>query len=201
MLEQAEDIEVVGTAADGAEAVRLAGALQPDVILMDLAMPTVSGLEAIAQIVSARRDAVVVALSGSLESEQVLRALDAGAVGYLLKDASTATLHDGVRAAADGGSPIDPVVARAVLRARAEQVAAEAAELTPREVQVLQLVADGLLNKRVARALDISEKTVKAHLTKIFQRLGVSDRAHAVEWAVRHNVLVLRSGQGPGEGS
>lgn len=180
-----QDIELVGAATNGAEAVELADRLRPDVVLMDLSMPVVNGVEAARQIVSGHDGKVrVVVLTSFSDREEIMAALDAGASGYLLKDADPEELVRGVRAAARGEAPLAPKAAREVLTARTE--ARPAAELSAREREVLRLVAEGRPNKLIARELRISEKTVKAHLTSIFQRIGVTDRTQAALWAQRH---------------
>jgi DNA-binding NarL/FixJ family response regulator len=185
LLATAADMTVVATAADGAEAVRLAEETDPDVVLMDLVMPQMSGVEATRRIVERCPGAAVVVLTSFSDQERILDALDAGAIGYLLKDVEPAQLLAGVRSAARGESPIDPKAARQLLRARGERVSAG---LTPREIEVLSLVRRGLANKQIARSLDISERTVKAHLTSAFQRIGVVDRVQAALWAERNGI-------------
>lgn len=180
LLATAEDIEVVGGAADGQEAVELAAETGPDVILMDLSMPGMDGIEATRKIVTAHEEVQVVVLTSLTDRERILGALDAGAVGYLLKDAEPEELIGGIRAAARGESPLAPKAARALLTARAQS---ERAELSDREREVLRCVAEGMPNKLIARELGISEKTVKAHLTRVFQQIGVTDRTQAALWA------------------
>ena len=180
LLATVEDIEVVGGAADGAEAVDLAATTQPDVILMDLSMPGMDGIEATRRIVAARDGVQVVVLTSMNDRERILAALDAGAVGYLLKDSEPDELIGGIRAAARGESPLAPKAARTLLTARAEQ---ERADLSDREREVLRCVSEGMPNKLIARELGISEKTVKAHLTSVFQQIGVTDRTQAALWA------------------
>lgn len=185
LLALQDDISVVATASDGMEAVEAAATVQPDVVLMDLSMPHTSGVEATRRIVHADPTAVVVALSAFSDRELVFDAIDAGAVGYLLKDAEPYELIRGVRAAAHGESPLAPKVARTLLLrppGRAKD------ELTDREREVLALVARGKANKQIGRALGISERTVKAHLTNIFARIGVADRTEAAVWAQRHEL-------------
>lgn len=182
LLANESDIEIVGTAANGAEAVDLVPDAKPDVVLMDLSMPVMGGVEAISRLVTEHGSAVkVVVLTSFADREQILAALDAGAVGYLLKDAEPEELVRGIRSAAQGDAPLAPRAARELLSARAEP--RPASELSEREREVLQLVGKGLPNKQIARELQISEKTVKAHLTNIFQRIGVTDRTQAALWA------------------
>src|SRR5204863_940937 len=165
------------------EAIALAGEYQPDVVLMDLSMPGVDGIEATRRLMAEQPESRVVILTSFSDRERILDALDAGAVGYLLKDAEPDELLRGVRAAARGESPLAPKAAQAVLEARAQS--RPAADLTARERDVLELVADGLANKQIARRLGIAEKTVKTHLTNVFQRIGVTDRTQAALWARR----------------
>lgn len=184
LLATAPDIELVGVAADGAEAVEVAGRLHPDVILMDLSMPVLDGVEATRRITGADPDAHVVVLTSFSDNRRILDALQAGAIGYLLKHAGPDELLGAVRAAAAGESPMDPKAARVLLDSR--RVSRQAQELSTREEEVLRLVAGGLANKQIARRLEISERTVKAHLTNIFSRIGVTDRTQAALWAADH---------------
>lgn len=186
LLDTVSDMTVVGAAADGIDAVALAARTKPDVVLMDLSMPGLDGVEATRRIVGARPETFVVVLTSFSDRERILDALDAGAVGYLLKDAEPTELLRGIRAAARGESPLDPRAARTVLGARVERRAVR--DLTDREREVLALVAKGLANKQIARSLGISERTVKAHLTSVFQRIGVADRTSAALWAQRHRL-------------
>jgi DNA-binding NarL/FixJ family response regulator len=186
LLETADDLEVVGAAADGEQAVALAGELEPDVVLMDLEMPRLGGIEATRQIAARATAARVVVLTSFSHEERILDALDAGAIGYLLKDAEPDELLRGIRAAAEGESPLHPRAASAVLEARGRR--RPGAELSERQRTILVLVAEGKQNKHIARALGISEKTVKAHLTSIYQALGVTDRTQAALWAQRNRI-------------
>jgi len=182
LLAGEEDIDIVGTADDGAAAVELVAQQEVDVVLMDLSMPVMDGIEATRRIVEAHDGNVRVVVLTSLSArEEIMAALDAGASGYLLKDAEPEELLAGVRAAARGDAPLAPRAAKEVLSARAEERTQP--ELSAREMEVLELVARGLPNKLIARELRISEKTVKAHLTQIFQRIGVTDRTQAALWA------------------
>jgi DNA-binding NarL/FixJ family response regulator len=186
LLQQADDVELVGTAEDGEQACDMTRERQVDVVLMDLEMPGLNGIDATARIRAERPATQVVVLTSFSDRERILDAVDAGALGYLLKDADPDELLRGIRAAAQGESPLAPRAASAVLAAREERRPAE--ELTAREREVLIMVAQGLPNKLIARRLEISEKTVKAHLTHIFERIGVSDRTQAALWAERHRV-------------
>jgi len=178
------DMEVVGLAADGAAAVEQCRAAHPDVVLMDLEMPGVDGIEATRRIlVDAPRTAVLVLTSFS-DRPRILGALEAGACGYLLKDVAADQVAEGIRAAARGESPLDPRAAHTVLAARAEPD--PGAGLSQREREVLGLLVEGLPNKLIARRLEISEKTVKSHLTSVFRAIGVTDRTQAALWAERN---------------
>jgi DNA-binding NarL/FixJ family response regulator len=184
LIAAADDMRVVGTAADGAEALTEVARLAPDVVLMDLSMPVVDGVVATRRI-SAEHPAVeVLVLTSFSDRERVMEALDAGASGYVLKDTEPADLLAAIRSAARGHSPLDPRVARTVLHARRDPD--RTADLTEREREVLGLVGRGLANKQIARALGIREGTVKAHLTNVFQRIGVRDRTSAALWARTH---------------
>jgi DNA-binding NarL/FixJ family response regulator len=185
LIATADDIEVVGQAADGAAAIEQARALKPDVVLMDLQMPGVDGVAATREIVAAGLGVDVLVLTSYSDNERILDALDAGAVGYLLKDADPDDVLTGIRAVSRGESPIHPKAARALLGARS---AGGRPQLTAREVEVLTLVRDGLANKQIAKRLEISERTVKAHLTSAFSRIGVSDRTQAALWAQRNGL-------------
>ena len=178
------DIEVVGTAADGAQGHDLVVRTRPDVALMDLSMPHVDGIEATRRIAADAPEVHVVVLTSFADRRRVLDALTAGAVGYLLKDADPAEVAAAVRSAAAGESPLDPKAARVLVDAR--RAPRPAAGLTDREREVLGLVAEGLANKHIARRLGITERTVKAHLTKVFAALGVGDRTQAALWAREH---------------
>ncbi len=182
LLAAAEDIDVVGTAADGAEVVEVAARCRPDVVLMDLSMPQVDGVTATRLLLAAQPEARVVVLTSFTADKQVASALAAGAVGYLLKDSAPEALFDAVRQANAGHTPIDARVAGALLPGR-RAADDEAAALSAREIEVLRLAAKGLANKQIARTLGISEHTVKVHLGNVFRRIGVSDRTSAAMWA------------------
>jgi DNA-binding NarL/FixJ family response regulator len=174
-------VTVVGEASDGDEAVSVAERLVPDVVLMDLSMPGMDGVTATRRISETHRDVAVLVLTSYSDQQRVLEAMDAGAIGYVLKDTDPVHLLAAIRSAAGGDSPLDPRVARTILHTR--RVAAPAGELTDREEEVLTLVGQGMANKQIARALGIREGTVKAHLTSVFQRIGVHDRTSAALWA------------------
>ena len=181
----AGDMRVVGMAADGAQALAALTTCSPGVVLMDLSMPGMDGLAATRRITEHHPDVNVLVLTSFADQERVVEALDAGAIGYVLKDAAPGALLAAIRWAAEGHSPLDPRVARTLLQARpsARPAARAGGELTDREREVLALVGSGLANKQIARALGIREGTVKAHLTSGYQRIGVRDRTSAVLWA------------------
>ncbi|UCC64465.1 MAG: response regulator transcription factor [Anaerolineae bacterium] len=189
ILEAAGDMALVGEAADGAEAVRLAGELAPDVVLMDLRMPVVDGIQAIQQI-KARFPAVeIVILTTYDDDAYIVRGLRAGARGYLLKDTGRQVLFEAIRAAARGESLLPPAVLEKVIAHLAAPRPVKAGELSARESEVLALLGQGAANKEIALRLHISERTVKAHVTSIFNKLGVSPRTEAVAVAMRHGLL------------
>ena len=180
------DMELVATAADGAEAVAICASASPDVVLMDLEMPVLDGIDATRAILAERPGTAVLVLTSFSDRRRITGALNAGAVGYLLKDASAADVLQGIRTAAAGGSPIDPRAARSLLDA--QSAPDPLAGISPRERQVLALLLDGMPNKLIARRLDISEKTVKSHLTSIFRQIGVTDRVQAILWVERQGL-------------
>ena len=198
LLSVADDIEVVGTAGDGAEAIRVVHDKAPDVVLMDLQMPGTDGVEATRALQGSGLPTQVLVLTSFSDGDRIVAALDAGAVGYLLEDAEPDEVLAGIRAVSRGESPLHPRAARALLSARRPQSAAgddgagtvddPVGVLTDREVEVLSLVRGGLANKQIARRLGITERTVKAHLSSIFQRLDVTDRTQAALWAERHGL-------------
>jgi DNA-binding NarL/FixJ family response regulator len=184
LIDSADDLHVVGQAANGQQALELTAALTPDVVLMDLSMPELDGVETTRRLLAIHRTANVVVLTSFSDQERVADALAAGAVGYLLKDCEPRDLLAAVRAAAQGHAPLDPRVAKALLPSA--EPARPADDLSPRELQVLRLVTSGLANKQIARRLDISESTVKAHISSVFRRIGVTDRTSAAVWARDH---------------
>jgi DNA-binding NarL/FixJ family response regulator len=184
LLASEDDIEVVGDASDGADVVSLVNESAADVVLMDLSMPGVDGVAATRLLNDAGVQVQVVVLTSFVDRARVQSALAAGAAGYILKDSDPADVATAVRAAARGESPLDPKVARVVLDA--QRAPAQAPQLSPREREVLALVGQGLANKQIARRLGIAERTVKAHLTAVFQAIGVTDRTAAALWADRN---------------
>ncbi len=187
LLATFEDIEAVGFAAGGEEAVALCRELEPDVLLLDLSMPDLDGIEVTGRLRETVPGTRVVVFTSFSDRERIVRALDAGAIGYLLKDAEPEEILAAIRAAARGESPLAPRAAAELLADRKSRP--PTVELTARELEVLRLVVDGLANKQIARRLGISEKTVKGHLTNLFQRIGVADRTQAALWAERTGVL------------
>jgi DNA-binding NarL/FixJ family response regulator len=185
VLTAQSDIQVVGEAGTGEDAVRMAQELKPDVVLMDLRLPGIDGVAATAQIVAARTASVLVLTTYDGDAD-IVRALAAGATGYLLKDTSRDELARGVRGAARGETVLaPPVAARLVTRMRGPSTPA----LTARELDVLRGIADGLSNPDIGRALFISEATVKSHVTRIFEKLAVNDRTAAVTAAIAQGIL------------
>ena len=186
MCDAVSDFAVVGEAGNGLEAVRLTLSLDPDVVLMDLRMPGGGGVEAIATLARRGARARVLVLTTNETDRDIMAALDAGATGYLLKDARREELFGAIRSAAGGESVLSPAVAtRVVSRVRS----AGAGALSPREIDVLTLVARGRTNREIARTLFVSEATVKTHLGHVFDKLGVKDRASAVATAYERGVL------------
>ncbi|MBN1581095.1 MAG: response regulator transcription factor [Anaerolineae bacterium] len=190
MLAGQPDLDLVGEASTGAEAVRLTAQLRPDVVLMDLRMPGMDGVTAIEQIQAQFPRIPILVLTTYDTDADILRAIEAGATGYLLKDAPREALFQAIRAAARGESVLSPAVTTRLLgqmRAPAEET------LSIREIKVLSCVARGASNKKIARQLHISEATVKTHLIHIFGKLGVSDCTEAVTTALQRGILRLES--------
>ena len=186
MLDAEPDLAVVGEASSGTEGLARAAELTPDIVLMDLRMPDGDGVEATGRILAATPKTRVVVLTTYESDRDILRAIEAGACGYLLKDASPAELADAVRAAARGETVLAPSVASTLVR----QVRSPAPPaLSAREAQVLRLVAKGLTNADIGRELFISEATVKTHLLRVFAKLDVADRTAAVTTAMTHDLL------------
>ena len=193
-LEMLRDMEIVGEAADGQQALeRLAGldaqGRLPDVVMMDLLMPRLDGIAATAQIKQRYPEVEVVALTSFIEEDKVHAALQAGAAGYLLKDAEADEGAAAIRAARRGEVHLDPAVARRLMQSLRAPKPAEAVEpLTEREREVLALVAQGRANKEIARSLGISERTARTHVSNILGKLGLDDRTQAAIWALKHSL-------------
>jgi len=185
LLSDADDMEVVGEASDGLEAVRLAAEVGPDVVLMDLRMPGLDGDEATARILAASAAVRVIILTTYESDTSILTAIEAGASGYLLKAAPQEEILAGVRSVARGEVALAPSIAAMLV----QRVAKPAVTLSPRETQVLALVAQGSSNPEIARELFLSEATVKTHLLHVFEKLGVSDRTRAVTRAMELGLL------------
>ena len=185
LLESFDDIEVVGVASNGQDAIRLVTAHSPQVVLMDMAMPGIGGIETTRLLTDAHPDVSVIALSTHNDPQHVAGALGAGASGYLLKDVGPDVLVAGIRSVVEGGAPLSPSVAAQLMRG-GWKMDTPSIQLTQRELQVLRLIVDGNQNKQIAVALGISVKTVKTHCSRLFQRIGVSDRTQAAVWAERN---------------
>jgi DNA-binding NarL/FixJ family response regulator len=184
-------VEVVGAAADGAEAVTLAQAVRPDVVLMDLRMPRCDGVEATRRLRTEAPEVKVVVLTTYSDDRSVLDALRAGARGYLTKDASSEQIHEALRQVLDDHAVIDPAVQRHLVDAIAGEPVPRPEfpdGLTPREAEVLSLMAGGLSNAEIASRLTVSEATVKSHVNHLFAKIGARDRAQAVAYAFRHDL-------------
>lgn len=190
VLATTTDCEVVGEAATGEEAVELAPALVPDVVVMDLSMPGAGGVEATRRVRAAMPDVRVLVLTTFSDDDRVRAALAAGATGYLLKDAAPEDVVAAVRSTARDETPVDPRVARALLPGAATAAASAASDrgpdLPPRERDVLVRIARGLSNRQIATELGIAERTVKVHVGSLFRRIGVADRTSAALWARDH---------------
>ena len=189
-LDMEPDFVIVGEAADGAAAVQLARQLRPDVVLMDLLLPVMDGVTATGHIRRELPDTEVIALTSVLENNSVFRAIQAGAIGYLLKDTEAPRLREAIKAAADGKVQLSPEAATVLLREVRTPSSPE--HLTERETEVLQLLADGRSNKEIARQLQIAETTVKSHVKSIMQKLDVASRTQAALYAVRAGLVLSR---------
>jgi len=186
-----DDIEVVGTAANGVEALELTRDLRPNVVLMDLRMPEMDGAEATRKIRATVPDTHVLVLTTYADDDSLFPALQAGAQGYLTKDASAEEIERAIREVADGHTHLDPAIQErlvAALLSTAGRVRTPPDDLTTREVEVLKLIAAGLSNAEIAAALVVSAATVKTHINHIFAKTGARDRAQAVRYAYQHGI-------------
>ena len=188
-LDTQEDLEVVAEARDGEEAVARAAELVPDVVLMDLVMPNLDGIEAIRRIRDASPSTRVLVLTSFIEDEKVFPAVKAGAAGYLLKDVEPTELAGAIRMVTRGEALLHPTVAAKVMQEVAARDRSPAAELTERELDVLRLLARGMANKAIALELHVSEKTVKTHVSNILAKLHLADRTQAALYAVRERIV------------
>src|SRR5437764_1097383 len=201
LLDLIHDVEIVATAADGIEAVDRARTERPDVVLMDLRMPRLEGAEATRQILASLPDTRVLVLTTYADDEFLFPALQAGARGYLTKDATAEEIEHAIRALLAGQTHLDPAVQERLVAAVLDQAQPPAAgkppsvpradlpdQLTPREVEVLKLIAAGLSNREIADALVLSNATVKTHINRIFYKSGAPDRAQAVRYAYQHGL-------------
>jgi DNA-binding NarL/FixJ family response regulator len=185
-LDLQEDIEVVAEASDGAQAVEAAAAFDPDVVLLDLVMPGLDGLGALKVLREGRARIIVLTSFG--DDDKLFAALRGGAAGYLLKDVQPADLVRAIRSANAGESPLSPAIATRVVEEVAQGTVSAHDDLTPRELDVLTLIARGRSNKVIARELGVAEKTVKTHVSHILAKLGVSDRTQAALYAVKQGL-------------
>lgn len=198
LLDAVPDVECVATAASGDAALRLAEVVDPDVVLLDLSLPPgMDGVLVLRELRARGIRARVLVLTSYGDAEHVLDAVQAGADGYLLKNATAERILDAVRAVAAGEAPVDPAVAPCLLSRVRQDVGVS--PLTDREQEVLRLVHAGQPNKTIARRLQISERTVKGHVTRIFQRIGVADRTQAALWAERHLSPPVARGPSPAQ--
>jgi DNA-binding NarL/FixJ family response regulator len=191
LLGEEPDLLLVGEASDGAEAVRLTADLTPDVLLLDLLMPGVGGLEALQRLQAAGTATRVLVLTTYAEPGAVREAVHAGAAGYLLKDVSRQDLVRAIRDAHGGRPALHPEAQRLLMKSLAEERQAPVEELTPRERQILELITRGRSNKQIAGALHLSEGTVKGYVSIVLAKLGVEDRTQAALYAVRHRMVQL----------
>ncbi|GIV75943.1 response regulator transcription factor [Litorilinea aerophila] len=195
------DIEVVGEAANGLEAIDQVEALNPDVVLLDLVMPGMDGIEAIRHILAIRPNVRILALTSFASDDKVFPAIKAGALGYLLKDANTDELIEAVRQVFRGEPSLHPVIARKMLKELSKPPGEKEVPLTDREVDVLKLVAKGMSNEAIAQELAIAEVTVRTHVSNILSKLRVSNRVQATLYALHEGLVSLDEIQFPGKTS
>ncbi|MDQ3507140.1 MAG: response regulator transcription factor [Actinomycetota bacterium] len=188
MLDGEPDFEVVGEAENGGEAVEMVAKLRPDVVLMDLRMPNMDGVAATEKITKDHPETRILVLTTYESDADILRAIETGATGYLLKDTPKEDLFAAIRTVAKGESPFAPAVASRLMR---RMRSPEEEALSAREIEVLNLVAEGASNKRIAKELWIGETTVKSHLLHIYEKLGVADRTAAVTMALKRGIIRL----------
>lgn len=205
ILSSEADINVVGEGANGADALRLVDELQPDVLALDVQLPDLNGLEVTRRLHAQGGKTAILILTVHTGNETVFGLLEAGAVGYVLKDEALETLVSAVRAAARGESWFSPAVASQVVRRAVSNPKVESSEvlsiLTPREVDTLRLLARGLDNTAIARALVVTKRTVQNHISNIYGKLGVSSRTEAMLYAIRHGLTQISPGENPPDGS
>lgn len=193
IVELEDDIEVIGQAANGEEAVELAMKLEPDVVLLDINMPNMNGIQALTHLKEKECPAKVIVLTIHAEREYLVKTVQLGAAGYVLKDADSDVLIKAIRSVNSGQSYIQPNMTTELIKefnrvTTDEEKNKEERLLTKREIEVLELIAEGMLNKEIAAKLYISEKTVKNHVSNIFKKLNVSDRTQAAIYAFKHNI-------------
>jgi len=191
LIETEEGLEVIGEATDGREAVTKAKTMEPDLVLMDLVMPEMDGVEATRRITQEGIDLEILILTSFSEEERIIQAIKAGASGYLIKDASPRELVSAIKDTYRGESTLDPKVAGTVLRSMQEENVQPAEELTEREIEVLELIAEGLPNDDIANELYISERTVRSHVSNILGKLNMQNRTQAALYAVRQGIAEL----------
>lgn len=191
LVETEPSLEVIGEASDGREAVAKVSQKSPDVILMDLVMPEMDGVEATKRIIEDKPEGKILILTSFSEEERIIQAIKAGATGYLIKDASPDELVGAIRDVHRGESTLDPKVAGTVLRSMQNEEEDSSEDLTEREVEVLELVAEGLPNDDIAEKLYISERTVRSHVSNILGKLGLANRTQAALYAVRQGIAEL----------